>query len=183
MTTVSINEKDYELKTNWNEVSYSEYCNIISAKEDNSNNLLQRISIYSRIEYSVLELLSATQLAYIMDIVKFMDEPEFVYEFAERYEEPALQVAIESYGKMEAAKSALMQYKNPLLAGADIVEIYSGEDIRKQPITKSINRVSFFLSSLNYSLNGLNGSMNTSPPSWNIQQVLKCLNSLVHGQQ
>jgi len=183
MTTVRINETDYNLKTNWNEVDYSEYCNIINIKEDKENTLLKRVSNYSGIEYSILEKLSATQLAFIIDIVKFMDEPEFVYDFAERFEEPALQVANETYGKMEAAKTALMQYKNPLLAGADIVEIYSGEDIRKQPITKSINRVSFFLSSLNYSLNGLSGSMNTNPPSWNIQRVLKCLNSSGHGQQ
>jgi len=149
MTEVKINEVAYAVPTSWNDVTFKEYCDVIRAK---GKPLSERLSCYSGIPIEIVDKLNLTQLNYLLGCLEFMDSPDTLDAFVMAYESK-IEIGEEMYWRVENAKQVIQKVDVPMLAGAEVVKIFTadedgngGEDISNEPVTKVIGRVAFFLS-------------------------------------
>lgn len=132
--TIKINDKDYSIKQTWKEFTYSELCEVVKSCE---LPLLEKVSKFSGIPFSVINTLTLPQMSFICDSVAFMEEYENCLLFVKDYKDD-LSIAKETYGKLELAKTHLRG--KPLLALGKIVEIYYGEDISDRPCLECLGK-------------------------------------------
>lgn len=179
MIEIKLNGKPKELRSNWNDVTYDGYCAIVVCQGEP---FTKRLSVYSGIDETILNKLTMKSVNAIAEIVEFMDSPDDVHAFALPYESE-IDIGTETYGKLEASKTALRGKKHPLEGSAEMIKIYTDEDINDKPITQVIGKVSFFLLALEYSWSNSSGLLNMNPPMKNWKQVLKNLAHLAAGEQ
>jgi hypothetical protein len=159
MIEIKLNEAAYPIRTSWNDVTLSAYCDIVKAK---GKPLAERLAIYSGIPIETVNALNFEQLAMIADLTAFMDNPDIVHAFAVGYESE-LNIGDQPYWKVEKAKQLLKNNPHPITVGAEIVELYTGDKdgeggqkISDRPVTEVIGMCAFFLTYCQSSLSGSN---------------------------
>lgn len=160
MIELKINETTYPLRTNWNEVTLKEYCEIVKAKD---TPIANRLKVATGIPMETINALSFTQFVEISAFIGFMDVPETIEAFAQGYESE-FKIGESEYWKIEKAKQLLGKVDNPLLVSAELVDLYTsdkdgkgGKDINNEPVTHCIGKALFFCAAFTNSLRGLNG--------------------------
>ena len=153
MVTITINETPYSIRSNWNEVIFAAYCDMVKAK---GSPISKRLSLYTGIEQDVIDTMRFEQLLLLSDIVAFMDDTDTVSAFAVSYESEMV-ISNESYFKIERAKQLLKGIDKPITVAAEIVKLYTEKDISELPVTEAIGIASFFLSNCQTSLTDSNG--------------------------
>jgi hypothetical protein len=160
MIGIKIGETDYSIRSNWNEVTLDDYCEIVKAKD---KALFERLSLYSGVPLEVIEQLKFKQLILLCDLLEFMDDFDSVNAFAIGYESE-LTIGDQEYWKIEKAKQLLKGNATPITVAAEIVELYTsdkdgngGMKIGDKPVTEAIGMAGFFLSHCQTSLSGSNG--------------------------
>ena len=160
MIELKLSDKDYSIRSNWNEVTYDGYCKIIEAKD---KQFVERLSVYAGIELPVIERLNFKQLILLCDLLEFMDDFESVNAFAIGYESE-LTIGEQEYWKIEKAKQLLKGNLNPITVAGEIIELYTsdkdgngGVKIGDKPITEAIGMAAFFLSHCQSSLSDSKG--------------------------
>jgi len=160
MIEVNINETPYSIRTNWNEITYSGYCDLVKATE---KTFAERLSIYTCIPIEDVNRMKLKQFALLSEVVEFMDDFESVNAFAVGYESD-VKISEQPYWKIEKAKQLLKDVKQPILVACEIVKLYTsdkdgegGTDISDMPITEAIGMASFFLPNCQSSLSGSKG--------------------------
>lgn len=135
MITIKIDGKSYEVVTTWVEMKYSHYCRVVNVSEES---VMNKLSIFTGIEENILSKCSLAQICYLCELVSFMDDYENALLFVKSYEDD-LSIAKKTYGQIEQAKTVL-QYKKPLLALGDLVELYYCEKMIDAHIVDSMGR-------------------------------------------
>lgn len=148
MIEIKINEQTYQIRTNWNEVTFDQYCEIVKAK---NIAFADRVSVYTGIPLDIVNQMSLMQLTAVADLVSFMESFDTVDAFALTYESD-LTVSEQPYWKIEKVKQLLKGATNPILIGAEVVDIYTsdaegngGVKINDKPVTEVIGMCAFFL--------------------------------------
>lgn len=148
MIELKINDNPYPIRTNWNDVTFDQYCEIVKAK---NISFADRVSVYSGIPLEIVNQMSLSQLSAVSDVVSFMESFETVDAFALAYESD-LTVSEQPYWKIEKVKQLLKGTTNPILIGAELVDIYTsdadgngGVKINDKPVTEVIGMCAFFL--------------------------------------
>jgi len=160
MITIKINEAEYNLRSNWNEVTFKGYCEIVEAK---NKPLLERLAVYSSMPIELISALSLQQLTTVSDVVGYLEDFETVSAFCVGYESD-LNIGEQEYWKVEKAKQLLKGKTYPITVAAEIIELYTGDKdgeggkkVNDLPVTEVIGMASFFLSAFQTSLSGSNG--------------------------
>lgn len=179
MIEIKLNNTPYQLPASWNDVTYAKYCDIVTAQTES---LSKRLSVYTGIDEATINQMKLKSLNMLADITEFLDSPDDVHDFAMPFESE-INIAHESYGKLEQAKQAIQNKPHPIIGAAEVIKIYTGEDINEQPITKAISQVAFFLLSLQRSWKNTSDSETTNQPTMNLKQVLTGLASLAASEQ
>lgn len=112
--------------------------------------LIERLHTYTGIESKILNSLTINTIGRLSQIVSFMDRPEEVDALCLPYTGTE-NIANLEYWKLEKAKQYISEKGSPIFAGADIVKLYTGEDITDKPILTVYDQLSFFLLSLKHS--------------------------------
>lgn len=148
MIETKINSIPYDIRTNWNEVTFDQYCEIVKAK---NISFADRVSVYSGIPLDIVNQMSLNQMEDVMNFVSFMESFDTVDAFALAYESE-LTVSEQPYWKIEKVKQLLKGTTNPILIGAEVVDIYTsdadgngGIKINDKPVTEVIGMCAFFL--------------------------------------
>lgn len=148
MIELTINNKPFQIKTNWNEVTFDQYLEIVKAK---NISFADRISVYSGIPLDLVNQMKLSQMDEVCDFVSFMENFETIDAFAMAYES-GLTVSEQPYWKIEKVKQLLKGNTNPILIGAEVVDIYTsdadgngGIKINDKPVTEVIGMCAFFL--------------------------------------
>jgi hypothetical protein len=179
MITIKLSGTPYELHSNWNDITYDKYCSIVSCEKEH---WVKRLSVYTGIDDAMLNKLNLKSLVYITEIVSFMDSPEDVYAFAQPYESE-INIGHESYGKLEEAKQAIKNQLHPIMGAAQVVKIYTAEEINQKSITEVMGCVAFFLTALESSWKNTSDLATMNPPQKSMKQVLTGLTHLVVSEQ
>lgn len=147
MVEIKILETDYKVRTSWNEVTLSAYCEIVKAKD---LHWVERLSIYTGIPAEIIHKVKLKQLQILLDLVEFMDEPDVVQAFAVGYESE-IKIGEQPYWKIEKCKQLLKDNPSPITVGAQIVELYTGDidgnggqKISDKPVTEVIGMCAFY---------------------------------------
>jgi len=134
LITLTINDKDYKVKTSWKELKYIDYAEIKQAT------LIDRLAISSSVPESVLNLCTLDQINQIIPLIDWMEEePEFAPV------DSTVNIAAESYGHMEKSKQLWQKESNPHKAIIEIIKLYTGEDITNKSVFECYGLVDFFL--------------------------------------
>ena len=146
MIQIKINEIEYNLRSNWNEVTFNEYVEIVKVQ---GKTLIERLSVYTGITKEILDKFTLSQINTISPLVEFMDNPDLVMAFSDTYTS-GLSVGEQPYWKVEKAKQ-LLNTEVPMSVAAEIVELYTGNDdgenglkISDKPVTSVIGIAAFF---------------------------------------
>lgn len=160
MITLNINETPYNIRTNWNEVTLNQYCEIVKA---NDKPFAERIAIYSQIPIEIINAMKIAQLNVLGEVLEFMEGFDSVNAFAIGYESD-ITIGEQPYWKVEKAKQLLQNNSFPITVAAEIVELYTGDKdgengqkIGDKPVTEIIGMASFFLRSWESFSNVSNG--------------------------
>jgi len=147
MIELKLNDTNYQIKTRWEDVTWAQYCKLLTAKELNT-----RLSITTGMDAEIINILPFETLSNLLSLSSFVDEHEQLPLLSKPYESQ-LNIGAETYGKLERAKLAIKKHENSIESGARIVELYTGEKISDKPVTEVFNIVSFFLSKYQTFLN------------------------------
>ncbi len=139
MITIKINEKDYPIRTSWNDVTYGFYAELKNpyAKEIK---LLQKIALFTGIEIEVIATFTLEQLDMIINLVEFMEQDIITYTPLEI----TTDIKKETWFKYEKAKQIFAKVENPYLAIAEVVKEYLNLDILDKPVTEVYAYADFF---------------------------------------
>lgn len=148
MITLTINEKQYNIRTSWNEVTLNDYCEIVKV---NDKPFAERIAVYSQIPIEIINQMKIAQLNVLSELVEYMEGFDAVNSFAIGYESD-ITIGEQPYWKVEKAKQLIQNNLFPITVAAEIVELYTGDKdgengqkIGDKPVTEIIGMASFFL--------------------------------------
>jgi len=156
MIEITLEDKVHQIRTSWNDVTYSGYVEMLKNLD---KTWMKRLSVYTGIDEDVLNKMTINQICLFIETVGFMESLETVDAFTIGYESD-IQISELEYWKLEKAKQ-LLQASNGYIVGAEIVDLYTsdkdgngGTNINDMPVTQAIGMVSFFLSNCKSSLTG-----------------------------
>lgn len=154
MIHVKLNDKQYSFPTSWKDITFQRYVQLVCCEE---KLVWKRAAFMLGIDESLFNDMDVSQLIQLLSIIEFMDDTDFVYGIATPYVNESFNIGHDTYGKLEQAKQALSKAgKHPIKAGAEIVNIYTGEDINAMPVIEVIAKCAFFLTALESSLSVTN---------------------------
>jgi hypothetical protein len=140
MIDFKINSTTYKIKTRWQEITWSQYCELVVA-----DSIEKKLEVCTGIPNELIKEIPFESLSMICSLIQFIDTHEELHLISKPYT-AEISVAMESYGKLERSKLAINNAENPMQSGAKVVEIYTGEKINDKPVTEVFNMVTFFLS-------------------------------------
>lgn len=156
MIEIILEDKVKQIRTSWNDVTYSGYVEMLKNLD---KSWMKRLSIYTGIGEDVLNKMTINQICLFIETVGFMESLETVDAFTIGYESD-VQVSEMEYWKLEKAKQ-LLKESNGYIVGAEIVDLYTsdkdgngGTNINDMPVTQAIGIVAFFLHNYQSSLIG-----------------------------
>lgn len=140
-----IDGKEYTIKQSWNELTYSEYCEVVNAAELPA---IERLSKFSGIHLDVLNKCTSAQLAVLFQSVAWLEDYEDCLLFVKGYDD-GLNFPKTTYGQLEQSKVCLQLHGNkPLLALGKLVELYYGDIIDDKPCVDAIGKGLFILTKI-----------------------------------
>jgi len=149
MVITKINGVEYEIPSSWNDITHKKYCEILSFKEED---FIAKMALFTSVPKEILNKMKLDQFFALMDIVMFLDDLESVVAFGYGYTSD-VKISDEPYWKIEKCKQ-LLKSETPFTVSAEIVNLYTsdkdgngGEVIDELPITKTIGKAAFFLTS------------------------------------
>jgi len=129
MITITINEKKYNVKTCFEELTISEYLNYLTVQ---SQPAIMRLSKATGVPITDLQKLTLAGLGALAQAVEYIENSEVLSTMCADYK--GKDVSVESYGKVEQAKG-LLTGENYLQNLPQVVEIYTGEPTPTDVIT------------------------------------------------
>jgi len=148
MITAEINGTKLIIPTSWSDVKYKDFIKFLDCEDS-----LSQVSCLVGISKESLIKLTSEGLSTIMMAMSFMNTlPEAYFKDLNQIE-----VAKESYGKLEVAKAALIKAEKPYHALIDILKIYTGTDYSDQPTTIAHPLGAFFLTNYHDFLSDIKG--------------------------
>lgn len=148
MITIKIADKDYQVRTSWKDVTYSNFCDIISFEDEKDT--YGFISVVSGIECNTLKNIDDESLLTIKNLISFVED----YSFLEKFnfvdaDLSKFNIGNHSWYKLEKAKREITKHKKVHCAMGAIIKIYLGEVINDKPIHKAWGKINFFLKNIN----------------------------------
>lgn len=168
-----VNEKDYTIEDSWYGMTYARFKEVVEACE---LPVIERLNKLTNIPISELNQLTLKQLAFICDATQFMEYYEEALLFVKGYKDD-LMIGRKTYGQLEQAKTFL-QYKKPLLALTEIVELYYGENINDTPFVDSMGRGLELISKIDLFLKGFPELYEYEPTAEEIEAGVEDLSAL-----
>lgn len=166
-----IKVKEIVIKTEWAEVTYDEYCKLVSnTNPDVSKRLIKNISILTGLTVKEVKSFSEDVVGRLATMIAFSRSSEELFKFNTVSKDlESFDLGMQSYGKILAIKKAynkiLTEQKDPIYLGKMLCKMFLGEDIGKKPIIEVLGKANFFLagflSSLNHTKPLANGSIRT----------------------
>lgn len=148
---IKIEDKPYAIPTNWSQVKYSDFAN----SKTEGISLEEKLMYQTTIPKEILSNLPNRELAKLIQVVEFWDEP---IEFFEPYVSD-MNVGNDHYIKMEQSRAAMKG--NPWTGIIEVVRIYTGQNISELNVTKAYGIAAFFLSSCERSWQDTSSSEST----------------------
>lgn len=124
MITVKTTNNTYNVPTNFDELEWNKYLQLINSQNEN---VIRRLVISTGISEDELLQLSISDLKFVCEIVSYTDVLFVAESFGNI--EIDLNIGAESYGKLELARQAIMQSGSWILASVKVVQTYLNEDI------------------------------------------------------
>lgn len=168
-----VNEKDYTIEDSWYGMTYARFKEVVEACE---LPVIERLNKLTNIPISELNQLTLKQLAFICDATQFLEYYEEALLFVKGYKDD-LMIGRKTYGQLEQAKTFL-QYKKPLLALTEIVELYYGENINDTPFVDSMGRGLELISKIDLFLKGFPELYEYEPTAEEIEAGVEDLSAL-----
>lgn len=135
MIEIKVSGKSYNIKSSWNEFTYSDYVRLYK-----SDNTFEKLSVCTGVEVKELQRFNIEQLHYITGLCAFASDAKEAIIFAQDFD-GKIDIGRESYGKLENAKLIIRNAGNPILAGVKLVENYFGDDISDKPVLNELGKV------------------------------------------
>ena len=144
MIKVRTPNKEYQVPTNFDELTWQQYVKLVKMQNDN---VIQRLITATGITEDELLQMSITDLKKICELVEYTD----VLFVAEAYGglEVELNIGAESYGKLEQARQAIIQAGNWVLAAQKVGLIYLQEDINDYQLPLAMAKIKTVFELLN----------------------------------
>lgn len=142
---IKIDGKEYHLIHSWSEVTFKDYCSIVKAQ---GLPMAERLSAYSGIPKDLCLKMTMAQFVEVAAQVAFMDDWAEASVFSEAYTDD-LNIGKRKYKEIEEAKIMIQKAGMPILACADLIRIYYGEDITDQPVIQCLGKCSHVINSIN----------------------------------
>lgn len=139
MITLKINDKDYRIKTSWEDVPYSFYAELKNPYATEKK-LLQKIAWYSGIDIETIASFTLEQLDMIIGLIGFMETELTMFKKLEI----TTDIKKETWFKYEKSKQIFTKVENPYLAIAEVVREYLNLDILDKPVTEVYAYADFF---------------------------------------
>ena len=145
MIELKINGEIHSIPSNWKDISWAKYCDIVQAVE---KPLIERVAVYTGLDIELLQRFTLSTFLNVCDMVAFCDDYTLVDSLAKPYQ-GELNVGAETYEKLENCKMAASKAANPITAGAKIIKEYTGEDINDRCVLDVYAQVMFFFAQIN----------------------------------
>ena len=152
MISGNINNKQVNIPTSWQDVTFEKYIAFLDCETS-----LSQVSTLLDMPVTVLDKLNSEGLGAILMAMSFMQESPAAYSS----ELPNVDIGKESYEKLELSKAALMAVDKPYKALIKIVKIYTNVDYSQMPTSIANPIAAFFLTSCLSSLNDTKDLTNT----------------------
>lgn len=134
MIVIAVNNINYTVPTKWEDVTWNQYQQVVANSEP--------LNVF-KVLTGITKPLPISTLADILRLLSFTESHDDLPVLSKPFD--SKDVGQEPYGKLENAKVALKKYNDPMEAGAEIVELYTGQEILSMPVTEVYNMVAFFL--------------------------------------
>lgn len=136
MIKIKTQNSQYDVPTNFDEINWTKYVQIIKMADEN---IIKRLINITGINEDELLNLSVSDFIKICETVSFTD----ITFVAERYATGKVELNIgkEKYGYLEIARQEIIQSKNWVLAGQKVVLTYLKEDISLLPLPIAMGKV------------------------------------------
>lgn len=144
MIKVRTLNKEYQVPTNFDELTWQQYVKLVKVQNDN---IIQRLITATGITEDELLQMSISDFKKICELVEYTD----VLFVAEAYGglEMELNIGAESYGKLEQARQAIIQSGNWVLAAQKVGLIYLQEDINDYQLPLAMAKIKTVFELLN----------------------------------
>ena len=145
MIQVESNKVIYNIPTNFDEISWSDFCKLIDLHD---KKLMDRVSFITEIPVKELQKLDVTAFSQLCEYVSFID----VLGVAQQYKTKAeltINIGAETYGKLEKARQLITQSKNYLYCGGEVFKVYFSEDINDLMLPEAMTKVNFIYAEIN----------------------------------
>lgn len=143
MTTIIINGNEINFASNWSEVSYYNYLDIVQAQ---GLPLIERLSAYSNVDIALLNKIPIDGISRLIDLCRYMEALEVVPALVKPYSNAEFNIGLETYGKFETAKNHIKKEDGNILRAAPKVwKVYFNEDLEELPITESLSKLNFIV--------------------------------------
>jgi hypothetical protein len=136
MITATLIDKQINIPTSWHDVPFKNYIKFLDCEDS-----ISQAETLLELEKGTLSKINSQGLSAILMAMSFMSEPPEAY----NSELSKINIAKESYGKLEMAKSILMRVEKPYMALIDIVKIYMDIDYSDRPTSVAYPLAVFFL--------------------------------------
>lgn len=144
MIKVRTLNNEYQVPTNFDELTWQQYVKLVKVQNDN---VIQRLITATGITEDELLQMSITDFKKICELVEYTD----VLFVAEAYGglEVELNIGAESFGKLEQARQAIIQAGNWVLAAQKVGLIYLQEDINDYQLPLAMAKIKTVFELLN----------------------------------
>jgi hypothetical protein len=135
MITLATNTAQYQVPTNFDELTWSKYIDIVKLIE---RPVLERLHNITKIPLEELSEMPVTSLHLITEVVSYIDIPQVLESYGEISCE--INIGAESYGKLEISRQAIMQSKSWVIAAQKVCITYLQEDITDLPAIEAMTK-------------------------------------------
>jgi len=148
MITLAFNGNTYQLPTNYDELTWQQYCSVINNLE---RPILDRLHTVTKIPIDDLLQLSVIDFGKLCEILSFIDIPQVGEHYG--YSDIDINVGAGTYGQLEKARQAITQSKHWVLAAQKVGLIYLNEDINDLNLAVAMGKVKAMFHAINSFLN------------------------------
>jgi hypothetical protein len=144
MITVKTNQSTYEVPTNFDELTWNKYVSLVTASD---GNIVERLKVATGITEDEILDFSISDLKTICEAVSYID----ILFVAEKYGgiNIDLNIGKENYGKLEAARQAIIQSGNWVKAAQKVGMVYLDEDISTYQLPLAMAKIKTVFELLN----------------------------------
>jgi hypothetical protein len=123
MMQLSINGKIYNVPTNFDEVSYKDYCKLLTTE-----NTAEKINILTEIPIEIISELSISDIHFITECLMFADILFVAQNYAGLSEPLHIDIGASTYGQLEIARQNIVA-KGWIAAGNEVMKAYELPEI------------------------------------------------------